>query len=153
MIEKIVSGGQTGADRAALDWAIEHGIPLGGWCPRGRKAEDGVIDARYHLQETPSADYSQRTEWNVRDADGTVIFSIEEHISEGILLTALMARKYAKPYLHLVRSKGRIDCAERLHAFIVNNNLKVLNVAGPRASKEPEVYPFVIDTFDLAFLQ
>jgi hypothetical protein len=69
-IEKIVSGGQTGADRAALDWAIEHDISHSGWCPRGRKAEDGPIDAKYQLQESPSSNYPQRTEWNVRDSDG-----------------------------------------------------------------------------------
>ena len=70
---KIVSGGQTGADRAALDWAIDHGTAHGGWCPRGRRAEDGAIPARYLLNETPSARYEERTEWNVRDSDGTVI--------------------------------------------------------------------------------
>ncbi len=63
---KIVSGGQTGADRAALDFAIAHGIPQGGWCPKGRKAEDGPIPDRYQLKETPSDNYAQRTEWNVR---------------------------------------------------------------------------------------
>src|SRR5512139_1952957 len=70
LVEKIVSGGQTGADRAGLDFAIEHGIPHFGWCPKGRKAEDGSIDWRYDLKETPSSDYPQRTEWNVRDSDG-----------------------------------------------------------------------------------
>ncbi len=68
---KIISGGQIGADRAALDWAIAHQIAHGGWCPKGRKAEDGVIDARYNLTQTPSSEYSQRTEWNLRDSDGT----------------------------------------------------------------------------------
>ncbi|MEX0610513.1 MAG: putative molybdenum carrier protein, partial [Pirellulales bacterium] len=69
----IISGGQTGADRAALDFALEHEIAHGGWCPRGRLAEDGPIAPRYNLQETPSRKYSQRTEWNVRDSDATVI--------------------------------------------------------------------------------
>ena len=73
---KIVSGGQTGADRAALDWAIRHKVPHGGWCPKNRKAEDGVIVRRYKLIETPTANYAQRTEWNVRDSDATVIFNI-----------------------------------------------------------------------------
>ena len=72
----ILSGGQTGADRAALDFAIEYGLPHGGWCPRGRLAEDGPIDERYELTETPSHRYAQRTEWNVRDSDATVVFSI-----------------------------------------------------------------------------
>lgn len=75
-ISKIVSGGQTGADRAALDYAIAIGIPHGGWCPKGRKAEDGPIGPPYALVETPRADYLQRTEWNVRDTDGTVIFTL-----------------------------------------------------------------------------
>ena len=68
----IVSGGQTGADRAALDWALAHGVECGGWCPKGRKAEDGPIDAKYPLKETSSSSYLQRTEWNVRDSDATV---------------------------------------------------------------------------------
>ena len=75
-VTKFVSGGQTGADRAALDWAIEHKFEHGGWCPLGRLAEDGPIDPKYELTETPTAEYAQRTEWNVRDSDGTVIFSI-----------------------------------------------------------------------------
>ena len=73
MIEKIISGGQTGADRAALDWAIASGVPHGGWCPKGRKAEDGPIPSCYTLTESPSANYLQRTEWNARDADGTAV--------------------------------------------------------------------------------
>jgi hypothetical protein len=73
---KIVSGGQTGADRAALDWALAHNVPCGGWCPKGRKSEDGPIDPKYLLKETPLAAYLQRTEWNVRDSDATVLFSI-----------------------------------------------------------------------------
>jgi predicted Rossmann-fold nucleotide-binding protein len=73
---KIVSGGQTGADRAALDWALAHGVECGGWCPKSRKAEDGPIDPKYPLKETPSVAYVQRTEWNVRDSDATVLFQI-----------------------------------------------------------------------------
>jgi hypothetical protein len=80
---RIVSGGQTGADRAALDWAINAGLEHGGWCPKGRKAEDGVIRPQYVLKESSSANYVQRTEWNVRDSDGTVIFSLAEHLSGG----------------------------------------------------------------------
>ena len=79
----IVSGGQTGADRAALDWALTHGVECGGWCPKGRKAEDGPIDAKYPLKETSSSSYLQRTEWNVRDSDATVLFSILPALSGG----------------------------------------------------------------------
>src|SRR5882762_1585684 len=87
-VEKLVSGGQTGADRAALDFALAHGVPHGGWCPRERLAEDGALEERYALRETPDTEYSQRTEWNVRDADGTVIFSITPGLSGGSKLTA-----------------------------------------------------------------
>src|SRR6478735_3602017 len=90
-MERVVSGGQTGADRAALDWAIAKGIPHGGWCPKGRKAEDGPIDNGYRLQETPSANYVQRTEWNVRDSDSTVIFSIGETLTGGSKKTVDLA--------------------------------------------------------------
>src|SRR5262245_48879825 len=75
-IARIVSGAQTGADRAALDFAIKHDIRHGGWCPKGRRAEDGQIPERYALEETPSTNYLQRTEWNVRDSDATVIISV-----------------------------------------------------------------------------
>src|ERR1039457_5001154 len=89
----IRSGGQTGADRAALDWAMKNGVPYVGWCPKGRKAEDGPLDERYQLTETPSSEYVQRTEWNVRDADGTVIFSIAKTLTGGSRLTADYAKK------------------------------------------------------------
>src|ERR1044072_8003346 len=80
-VEQITSGGQTGADRAALDFALFHGIPHGGWCPRGRLAEDGTLQTHYELKETPGALYSQRTDWNVRDSDGTVIFTLAARLS------------------------------------------------------------------------
>src|SRR5436189_4749506 len=93
MVEKIISGGQTGADRAALDFALAHGLAHGGWCPRGRLAEDGALEERYELRETPDAEYAQRTEWNVRDSDGTVIFSIAAGLTGGSKLTAEFAAK------------------------------------------------------------
>ena len=80
---KLISGAQTGADRAALDWAIFRDIPHGGWCPKGRKAEDGKIPPQYQLNETPSASYLQRTEWNVRDSDGTVIVMVAAELAGG----------------------------------------------------------------------
>ncbi|MCD6446738.1 MAG: putative molybdenum carrier protein, partial [Candidatus Marinimicrobia bacterium] len=73
---KIISGGQTGADRAGLDAAMELNIPVGGWCPKGRKSEDGPIDNKYPLQETTSGDYRVRTERNVKESDGTLIFTL-----------------------------------------------------------------------------
>ncbi len=148
----IVSGGQTGADRAALDWALVHGVPHGGWCPHGRLAEDGVIDSRYLLSETPDEHYSQRTEWNVRDSDGTVILSIADELTGGSRLTAEFARQWGKPFLRLARASSKGDAGERLRHFVREHGIRVLNVAGPRASNEPEVGDFVKETLSAAFL-
>ena len=142
-IEKIISGAQSGADRAGLDFAIEHHVPHGGWCPQGRKAEDGPIDPRYNLQETPSSNYLQRTEWNVRDSDGTVVFSIAPVLTGGSQKTVELAQKHRKPVIHIARYGGPASPAQALLGFIRDHNIKVLNVAGPRASKEPEVAAFV----------
>lgn len=139
----LVSGGQTGADRAALDFAIERGIPHGGWCPRGRKAEDGPMDARYLLKETPSADYPQRTEWSVRDSDGTVVFSIAPALTGGSRKTVALAQKHGKPVLHLAQEGGPALPEQALRRLIEKHNIKMRNVAGPRASKEPDVATFV----------
>src|SRR4051794_40670415 len=92
-LKRIVSGGQTGADRAALDWAIDNGIEHGGWCPNGRRAEDGHIDPRYQLRETPFSKYVQRNEWNVRDSDGTVLITIDSRLVGGTKQTLEFARK------------------------------------------------------------
>jgi len=148
-IPKIVSGGQTGADRAAQDWALSRNLPCGGWCPNGRKAEDGTIDPKYTLKESPSSSYLQRTEWNVRDSDATVLFSIAPGLSGGSKKTVEFARKHNKPCLHI--HVGQQDAAARLHAFLEDNTVETLNVAGPRASKEPNVAQFVIETFDRVF--
>jgi hypothetical protein len=94
---RIISGGQTGVDRAALDFAIAHGIPHGGWCPAGRKAEDGTIDLRYQLKETPSSNYVQRTEWNARDSDGTVVFSSAPLLTGGSKKTVELVEKWLAP--------------------------------------------------------
>src|SRR4029434_3154344 len=99
-IRKIVSGGQTGADTAALFFALRYGFEHGGWCPRGRKRETGIIPSSFHLQETHSRGYFQRTEWNVRDSDGTVIFTIAGRLIGGCRKTARCAREQGKPCLH-----------------------------------------------------
>ena len=149
---KIVSGGQTGADRAALDWAIAHQIPHGGRCPKGRLAEDNIIPSRYNLTETPSSEYSERTQWNVRDSDGTVVFSISEEIFAGTLLTVELAEKYEKPYIHLCKKLIDVDTVNRFQLFLLKLGVVNLNVAGSRASDEPEAYQFVIEILDCAFL-
>jgi hypothetical protein len=140
---KLISGGQSGADIAALDFAIERGIPHGGWCPHGRKAEDGTIDPRYELQETPSSGYVQRTEWNTRDSDGTVVFSIAPVLTGGSKRTVELALRHHKPVIHISRDGGPASPEQALLRFIQEHNIKVLNVAGPRASKEAEVGAFV----------
>ncbi len=148
MIEKIVSGGQTGADRAALDFAIAHGITHGGWCPRGRLAEDGVIAPQYNLTETPLPDTAQRTEWNVRDSDATVIFSIGPVLTGGSKFTAECAALHRKPCLHISKARDGQRAAQRLREFLHSHPIKCLNVAGPRASNEPEIGAFVQETLE-----
>ncbi len=149
LIERIVSGGQSGADRAALDWAIANHIPHGGWCPRGRRAEDGSIADCYLLRETPGSGYSVRTRWNVRDSDITVIFSIARELTGGSLATFRFARQLQRPCLHLSQG-GTRDPAGELRIFIEETGARVLNVAGPRASNEPNVAEFVAEVLDNA---
>jgi Circularly permutated YpsA SLOG family len=146
MIKKIISGGQTGADRAALDFAIKLNIPHGGWCPCGRLAEDGIIDRSYDLTETPSADPAQRTEWNVRESDGTVIFSIGPKLSWGSKETEVFAQEYRKPCLHLSREIDGERATAMLARFLNENKIQILNVAGPRQSEEADVAEFVNQT-------
>jgi Circularly permutated YpsA SLOG family len=150
MLQKIISGGQTGADRAALDFAIARGSPHGGWCPRGRLAEDGTIPARYQLVETPSPDYAERTEWNVRDSDGTVIFSIAAVLTGGSKQTADLARQQRKPCLHLARERDGAIAGRKLVEFLEEHAIKVLNVAGPRQSQEPGAAAFTRETLEQA---
>lgn len=133
---KIVSGGQTGVDRAALNAALTLGLEVGGWCPRGRRAEDGVIAARFPLVETPSRSYSQRTEWNVRDSDATLILH-GGTISGGTRLTAELAGRYCRPLMTL----NLADPAdlEDPHRWLRAHRIRVLNLAGPRESGAPGI--------------
>jgi hypothetical protein len=133
---KVVSGGQTGVDRAALDAARALGLPCGGWCPQGRLAEDGPIDPAYPLVETPSADYAQRTEWNVRDSDGTLVLT-RGAASGGTAYTIALARERRKPLL-VVDLGTDPDPAEAAR-WVREAGIAVLNVAGPRESQRPGV--------------
>lgn len=140
---KIISGGQTGADRAALDFAIAADIEHGGWCPRGRKAEDGYIDLKYKLRETPSEGYRQRNEWNVRDSDATVIFTFGPYTSSpGSLLTSKFCKAQKKPWISFdIADPGDVmRCAFELGSFVTKNKVRVLNVAGNRESRSPGIY-------------
>jgi hypothetical protein len=160
MLTKILSGGQTGVDRAALDVALELGIPCGGWCPRGRRAEDGRIPDRYPLRETPWSGYPQRTRWNVRDSDGTLILVMGQAApsrssgpnsisrdappvltagpaDRGTALTVRLAERMRKPHL-------RVDLTAEPSAAAVRewagaHGVRVLNVAGPRESSTPGI--------------
>jgi hypothetical protein len=142
---RIVSGGQTGADRAALDWAIARGISQGGWCPRGRRAEDGRIAGRYALIETPSRDYEQRTRWNVRDSDGTLIVSRADVLTGGSAYTACCAERLARPCLH---AHPGADDAQAIRDFLERHRIRTLNVAGPRTTTDPEIYEYVVGVLE-----
>lgn len=140
---KIISGGQTGADRAALDFAIGHGFDHGGWCPRGRRAEDGPISGEYRLRETPEAEYAARTRRNVVDSDATVVFSMTSSVRGGTALTARLAREKGKPLLHLHAEMPAMEAVAQLKSFLKDHTVGTLNVAGPRASQEPDIARFV----------
>jgi hypothetical protein len=133
---RIISGGQTGVDRAALDVAIALGIAHGGWCPRGRLAEDGRIPDRYQLRETDAAEYAARTERNVRDSGATLILC-RGTPSGGTELTVRLAQQHGRPYLvvDLDDPPSPGEVADWLRA----GEIGVLNVAGPRESQSPGI--------------
>ncbi len=139
-LKKIISGGQTGADRAALDTAIKFNIEYGGWVPKGRKAEDGSISLKYNLQEMNSTDYRERTKQNIIDSHGTVIISRGE-LTGGSLLTKTFAKVIGRPNCHIdVFNSEEFEAAVILKQFILENGIQVLNVAGPRMSHDPAIY-------------
>ena len=132
-VRRVVSGGQTGVDRAALDVALRLRIDHGGWCPRGRLAEDGTIPARYRLRETPSAEYRFRTEQNVLDSDGTLIL-FRRSLTGGTLLTRRLVKRHGRP-LMLVDLAGKpARSPEEVFRWLREHAIGVLNVAGPRES-------------------
>ena len=138
MIERIVSGGQTGVDRAALDAALRLAFPCGGWCPLGRLAEDGPLPPRYPLRETPARDYAERTRWNVRDSDGTLILCSGEP-EGGTALTIVFARIEGRPWLRV--DPFDPDATPRsILNWVRAHDLRVLNVAGPRESTAPGIH-------------
>lgn len=145
---KIVSGGQTGADRSALDWALDHGVEHGGWCPPGRLAEDGAVSTRYMLDEMLHGGYLERTRANVRDSDATLIITLASDLSGGSKETARFATELRKPWLHV---HPAMDWKVALGQWVRPRGIVVLNVAGPRASKEAEVGVFVRRVLDSMF--
>ncbi len=140
MLKKIISGGQTGADQAGLDTAIKHNIPHGGAIPKGRMTENGALPEEYNLTEMATKSYPKRTEKNVMDSDGTVIFT-HGKLTGGSLLTRKKAVEHGKPVVHLdLKAMDMEDSAVALQQFIVENSIEVLNVAGPLASKDGKIY-------------
>ena len=151
MVSKIVSGGQTGADRAALDIAVKVGITHGGWIPKGRLAEDGVLDDKYQLREMETSKYNRRTEQNVIDSNGTLIISHGE-LTGGSEFTREMAIYHNRPWLHIdLNNTIAFQAAEKIRTWIAENEIKVLNVAGSRASKDPNIYNATADILATAF--
>ncbi len=147
-IQKIISGGQTGVDRAALDFALHHNIPCGGWCPKGRKAEDGILAHRYPLQETPTAHYRERTTWNVRDSSGTLLLSPGPP-RQGTALTLSVAQELQKPYL-LINLNHPVD-SKNIQCWIHDHQIMTLNVAGPRESRHPGIYDRTFSILNILF--
>jgi hypothetical protein len=141
VIKKIISGAQTGADRAALDAALALGFPIGGRVPRGRRAEDGPVPDHYpNLRETDTDDYETRTRWNVQDADATLILS-HGPLTGGSKFTEDIARSLGKPVRHVDLDATSIDDAvSEIRAWLATVEGETLNVAGPRASNDLEIY-------------
>jgi hypothetical protein len=142
VVKKVVSGGQTGVDRAALDFADRYGLPSGGWCPKGRLALDGRIPDKYQLSETPSSSYQQRTKWNVRDSDGTLIIS-RGVLNGGTALTHRIAKQTGKPCLILdldYVEMRKMAAREMLAAWLNKNHIQTLNIAGPREREKSGIY-------------
>jgi hypothetical protein len=140
-LEAIVSGGQTGADRAALEFALAVGISIRGWIPKGRQAEDGEISGRYAgLVECDSDNPSVRTALNVRDSDGTVAVSHGPLVG-GTALAAWEAKRLGRPFLHLDLAQFDMrSAAERLRLWLTEHDIRVLNVAGPRQSEDERIF-------------
>jgi len=149
MVWKVISGGQTGADRGGLDAAIELGVSHGGWCPRKRRAEDGRVPDRYKLDEHVYYGYRHRTAENVKEADATVIFLYGDESDPGVRsgskMTAQVARRNKKPLCEIDLEQHGVDGAASLITSWIDNceafgmPIRVLNVAGKRESKAPGI--------------
>jgi putative molybdenum carrier protein len=150
---QIVSGGQSGVDRAALDFAIAHAVPYGGWCPKGGWAEDfpdppGVLSRYPDLHETPSSDTRQRTEWNVRDSDAALMLTRSNARSPGTSVGIAATQTYAKP--HLIMDIEAPHAAEQIRAWLAGNpEIGTLSIGGPRESESPGIYRAVLSLLEM----
>ena len=150
-MKKIISGGQTGVDRAALDAAIATGIPHGGWVPKGRKAEDGIIPSKYDLSELDDEEYAARTLKNVRDSDGTLIIT-RGSPDGGTLFTRELAAEHYKPFVVIdLQESDPSRSSKEILSWLSSNSIEVLNVAGPRESKKPGIYEQALQFLSIAF--
>ena len=151
-IKKIISGGQTGADRAAFDFALEKGFEIGGFVPKNRPAEDGKISYKYpNLLETETENPAERTELNIKNADATLILSHGE-LKGGSLLTLQFAKKYKKPFLHIDFSALTVEqAARKTRKWLGSIECENLNVAGSRASEDAKIYEETRKLLDYVF--
>jgi hypothetical protein len=143
MLDKIISGGQSGVDRAALDAAIKFSIPHGGWCPAGREAELGeIISEKYLLSETSSHDVKQRTILNIVDSDATLIFIPNQFIklTDGTNFTIESVKSINKPYLVVDLSEELTAITLKIDSWINKHQISILNIAGPRESQSIGIY-------------
>lgn len=150
LVNKIVSGGQTGVDRAALDAAIQNNIPHGGWCPKGRLAENSTtIPEFYNLIETEESDVSVRTKLNIRDSSGTMIILPKwpNEVKDGTILTIDEVKAQNKPY-YIVNLSGENSYNDIL-LWIKENKISILNIAGPRESSSNGIYNKSLNFLDL----
>jgi hypothetical protein len=152
MLKKIITGGQVGADQAALDAAIKCNFPHGGWIQKGRKTQSGILPEKYHLKEMSVSGYKERIEQNVIESDGTVIISHKD-LSGGADYSRQMAKKHNRPCLHIDLSKtpAAIASAE-INTWIIENTIEVLNVTGSRASEDGDVYKDTVYIIESAIL-
>ena len=151
MIRKIISGGQTGVDQAALDAAINLAVAHGGWIPKGRITESGPLPEKYKLKETRSSSYADRTAKNVQDADGTLIIA-RGLLTGGTEYTREIAIKHKRPWLHIDLSQmAAFQATITINQWILQNKIEILNVAGPRASKDPAVYQEALNIIESAY--
>lgn len=144
-----ISGGQSGTDRASLDFAIAKLISHGGWCPKGRLAEDTALDARYMLRETPEEGTLQRSEWNVRDANAVVIYSLGPKVFTEGTDALNFARKQKKPALHL--HQGITERPRKLLDFLVKNKVRRVNIVGSKETEEPGINAWVRQELDATY--
>ena len=151
MVKVIISGGQTGADRAALDFALEQGFEIRGYCPQGRRAEDGHIDAKYPLQEARSAAYPPRTRLNIRLADATIIFNGLPEYSSGTRTAVKYAREHKRPFKVLRGFPDVVKDAAVLKQWLKKHKPQKLNVAGNSEEKLPGIYAHVLAVLRRAF--